>query len=205
MPGKRKRPIKCKADQPLAKKFKTSKESQVTASIHHPILSLYYPQVKSLREYLLQSLPTESRLRRRKFQSIPYWTSHGFNDGCQFKCQGIPTTGHWNLGMGTLPEDTQDLSCLLDTTLIGVSQQSCIQDTFREQEFATFSQQLVAASGSSAGLGTVSQSEVGPRSSLSSPCGTGGNQIALRSASKVVSIILTYSDLDCRFLHLASL
>ena len=157
MPGKRRRPVK--ADQPQAKRAKIMNQPQVAAT--HPILSLYYPQVKLLREYLLQCLPTESRSRRRKIQGI---SSCG-PDYCyardQATSQGSFATGGRSMRVETPSEETQNLAWLLDTTLIGVSQQSCVKDIAREQDFAVFSQRLSTSNDGSDGPATISQSEVG--------------------------------------------
>lgn len=85
----------------------------------HPVISLYYPQVSTLRQYLLQQLPSSSKLRRRRIRSF----------------KAAP---------GAVAEDksaTDQLAILLDTTLVGVPKESVpAVDRSRQRSFAAFTQ-----------------------------------------------------------------
>ncbi|RAK99664.1 telomerase reverse transcriptase [Aspergillus ibericus CBS 121593] len=87
----------------------------------HPVISLYYPQVVSLRQYLLRQIPLSSRSRRRRIVSVrddqpPVGTSNDSRSGAQ-------------------------LAKLLDTTLVGILTETpptCNEE--RRQELAAFTQ-----------------------------------------------------------------
>lgn len=86
----------------------------------HPVISLYYSQVLTLRQYLLRQIPLSSKSRRRRIVSIRH---------------------------GQAPVETNDdggsgqLASFLDTTLIGIltdSHSTCNEK--RRQELAAFTQ-----------------------------------------------------------------
>lgn len=82
----------------------------------HPVISLYYREVLTLRHYLLRQLPTSSKLRRRRIAS---------------------------LGSSTAPEhgETQPLADLLDATLVGVLKQPSPKvDSERQRDYRAFTQ-----------------------------------------------------------------
>lgn len=51
-------------------------ESKASGQILHPLLAHCYPQVKSLKDYLLAALPASSRLRRRRLLSLVESSEH---------------------------------------------------------------------------------------------------------------------------------
>lgn len=132
MGKKRKRPVKgdrapdksSQADLATASTcFKNNSSlSRAHAEEHaHPVISLYYPQVVTLRQYLLRQIPLSSRARRRRIASIrddqpPVRISNDGRSGAQ-------------------------LAKLLDTTLVGILTESpptCNEE--RRQELAAFTQ-----------------------------------------------------------------
>lgn len=128
MGQKRKRPVKHR-DSPPSQTCLTSRASgfrPIKAQANgepiphaHPVISLYYPQVLTLRQYLLQQLPSSSKLRRRRIRS--------------FKAAA-----------GAAAEDknaTDQLANLLDTTLVGAPKESVpAVDRSRHRSFAAFTQ-----------------------------------------------------------------
>lgn len=103
--------------------------------VHHPVISLYYPHVLSLRQYLLRQLPVSSKLRRRRIASLS--PSAGSADQ--------PTHSH------------SDLPRLLDTTLVGVLHDSSpLVSQERQRDLLAFTQ---SQSGSQLGS-TCAQSDV---------------------------------------------
>lgn len=114
----------------------TSDQSPVAtiASIQHPVLSRLYPEVLSLRHYLLSRLPASSRLksRRRKLSQL------GIHPGHQ----------------DTAPRGIDlELGELLDTTLVGVipsSRAERPEDAARQRDgdLESFTQEVATSNGS---------------------------------------------------------
>ncbi|KAI9715739.1 MAG: hypothetical protein M1812_005737 [Candelaria pacifica] len=114
--------------------------------IQHPLLSLYYSSVRTLREYLFHKLPESSKSRRRRILSLPLYE--------EYPCQSAS---------GQLGEQTSDraLSKLLDLTLVGVTGSKPEGTGARLKELASFSQHQTGSTvGSSNGTGVCSQSEL---------------------------------------------
>lgn len=121
MGKKRKRSIKDRGPTPSShisitgsRCFRTSTPNSRETS--HPVISLYYRKVVSLRDYLLQQLPVTSKSRRRRILT---------------------------LGSRTDAESQTSLTLaqLLDSTLVGVLQDSC--PTFasqRQKEYWSFNE-----------------------------------------------------------------
>jgi telomerase reverse transcriptase len=112
MGKKRKRPIKDGHVRENQKQRCTQNNNRVKAanvsgehaSEHsHPVISIYYRQVVTLRQYLLQHIPVSSKSRHRKIASM-----HSYD----------PT------GASRPGELVEGLSKLLDTTLVGVLKES---------------------------------------------------------------------------------
>ena len=127
----------------------------------YPVLSLYYPHISSLRDYLLSRFPKSSKSRRQRLKSIPLWYS---------KRRGHLSSDHpataspsvlYVLSESYLCEE-EELSKLLDTTVIGYGEET----RFSSQEFVprddlkSLSQKLRSTVGSSVGNDNVTQSEV---------------------------------------------
>lgn len=68
MGRKRKRPQKATTpqDAPINKRQRTAATS---VTVEHPVLSRYYRRVVTLRQYLLEELPSSSKARRRRIIS----------------------------------------------------------------------------------------------------------------------------------------
>lgn len=119
------------------------------ASVKHPLLSLYYPQVLTLRNFLLSRLPFSSKSRRRRIESAG--AHHDTSDGVAASEDQSNTQRL---------EDDRALAKLLDATLVGQPDgQSTDRGDCRVRELATFSQKATSTVGSSAGSGTRSQFE----------------------------------------------
>lgn len=81
----------------------------------HPVISQYYREVLTLRQYLLRQLPGSSKLRRRRIASL-------------------------GVSKATDPHD-ESLAGLLDSTLIGVLKQSSPKDdSDRRRDYLAFTQ-----------------------------------------------------------------
>jgi len=104
--------------------------------VKHAVLAQYYPQVYTLREYLLSKLPATSKARRKKIVSV----------------------GKKPQSDGT----TDGLASFLDSTLIGVLKYKDASPEERLKQWATFSQRLDTSDSNLINLsGTgFSQSEV---------------------------------------------
>lgn len=125
MGKKRKRPGKSRGDHgPTAPsqpsitaspgRFKRPKAPNDQTS--HPVISLYYREVLTLRQYLLRQLPVSSKLRRRRIASLD--SSTGAERG------GNP-----------------QLADLLDATLVGVLKHpSPNVDSERQRDYRSFTQ-----------------------------------------------------------------
>ncbi|KAK0126716.1 hypothetical protein ONS95_008298 [Cadophora gregata] len=100
------------------------------------LLTKYYPQVLSLREYLLSKLPVSSRVRRRKILSL------GRKEDSN--------------------KTEQELTRCLDQTLVGVSRFKEVSQDDRWKQWTTFSQKPddSVSFANTSGVGTYSQSEI---------------------------------------------
>lgn len=132
MGQKRKRPVKNGAStstsqsrlSSAAGRFRTKQFPSHGDQIQHPhpVISLYYQQVLTLRQYLLQKLPLTSKSRRRRILSLKSPIARE-KDHRQYE------------------EPAQILANLLDTTLIGVPKEiSPAGDQTRQLDFAAFTQ-----------------------------------------------------------------
>lgn len=124
MGKKRKRPIKSKGLAASSQTSSTAAPGRFKPSVSaapnsqsttHPVISLYYRQVLTLRQYLLNQLPISSKSRRRRIASL----SASSQDGPH--CAA--------------------LSALLDSTLVGVlKERSPSVDSNRQREYRAFTQ-----------------------------------------------------------------
>lgn len=111
-------------------------------TISHPLLSQLYPNLQTLRAYVLLRLPASSRLRRKKIAAIGLQ-----NDDAEKR-----------------PTETElALADLLDTTVVGYSGQTSVKPDDRWGQWTSFSQKVdesyVSLSEGLAG-GHFSQNEV---------------------------------------------
>lgn len=122
-----------KRKRPARQKNHLQSQVHGQTPVHHPVISLYYRQVVSLRQYLLGQLPVSSKVRRRRLASLGT----------------VGAAQHDDLrGPAQLPE----LVRLLDTTLVGVLHQSPVTVSQERREDLVQSQSQLGS--------TCSQSEV---------------------------------------------
>lgn len=95
-------------------RFESSKGSVARGNHTHPVISLYYRQVLSLRQYLLSQLPVTSKLRRRRITAL----------------RASPDR-----------TNVQPLADLLDTTIVGLLKESSPTiDSQRQKDYRAFTQ-----------------------------------------------------------------
>lgn len=104
-PRKRKRPVSAdhvSTDDPPSKRIKDRSQTsgKEKGLIQHPVLSHYYPEIQTLRDYIIAQLPSSSRLRRRKVAAV----------GVVNNPSGAPQS-----------DVERSLGTLLDTTLVGIT------------------------------------------------------------------------------------
>ncbi|PYH78935.1 hypothetical protein BO82DRAFT_316347, partial [Aspergillus uvarum CBS 121591] len=128
MGKKRKRPVKGKHAQGHSSQTRittastgfrnpSSCSSDHATRLTHPVISLYYQRVVTLRQFLLRQIPSVSRSRRRKIVSIRTDPAEGAYDSCS--------------------DSHRELAILLDSTLVGITQDpSPARDHERSQELA---------------------------------------------------------------------
>jgi telomerase reverse transcriptase len=104
--------------------------------VKEALLAQFYPQVLSLREFLISKLPPSSKVRRKKILSV---------------------------GKRPDSEVDQKLCKHLDQTLVGVSKHKGVSQEERWQQWTTFSQKAddSISFANLTGVGIFSQSEVG--------------------------------------------
>ncbi|KAI9814837.1 MAG: hypothetical protein M1827_003103 [Pycnora praestabilis] len=120
------------------------REDAPNTAVQHLLLSLYYPKVITLRTFLQSKLPVSSKTRRQRLATA------GYHDV-------LPNDGN------IIPENGSDnaLAALLDTSLVGIPNESEGDHESRMEELASFSQQHEdSMHDSSMGCGICSQSEV---------------------------------------------
>jgi telomerase reverse transcriptase len=110
--------------------------SRKDSVVKEALLAQFYPQVFSLREYLISKLPPNSKVRRRKILSV---------------------------GKNPDSEADQKLSEFLDQTLVGVAKHQGVSQAERWRQWTTFSQKADESTpfANLSGAGLFSQSEVG--------------------------------------------
>ena len=163
MGNKRKRPQREIAQPQKRLKLNAVKNcsSHRSKIVQHPTLSLFYPNVCSLKEYLLSRLECSASKARVE--------RNADRDNAHTKC---------NLGgvfeVKTEPGDDDTVGRLLNQTLVcHVETSATAQAGTLDEDFVAFSQQSHSTSGSSIQDGTVSQAEVSitlPVLSFSLPC-----------------------------------
>lgn len=119
--------------------------------VRHPVLSLYYPRVTTLRNFLLSSLPAASKVRHRKIASLGFVREEQPQRRTLVSSVASDTHSH-----------TEALPSLLDKTLIGVAKEhGALVEQERKKDFVVFSQSQYRSSLVSSGkVPDCSQSEV---------------------------------------------
>lgn len=115
-------------------------------ALKHALLSQYYPEILTLRHYLLLKLPSSSKIRRKKIAAVGLISSSTDN---------------------AISDVELDVATLLDTTLVGQTQKTKDVGNERWAQWTNFSQRgddsYVTLSDGVAGA-VFSQSEVGSNS-----------------------------------------
>lgn len=162
MAGKRKRHRPHKSDEGSRKRVcdRTNRPTPIAAS--HPTLSLYYPQILTLRDFVLSRLPASSKSRRRKVA--------GIKEEISTPCTSVASVGLRHLECPQSSEGCNEdeeenlLAKLLDSTLVCVRpREPRLTSQSREKDFQAFSQQNDGADESSLLEGNTPQSEVNHR------------------------------------------
>jgi telomerase reverse transcriptase len=144
-----------------AERLDCSNGETSVGAISHPLLSLYYPRVVTLRQYLVSALPRSSKGRKRRIASLCHEVDNKLKP--KFENKRLPDTQHRDLD----EEDRQVLARLLDETLVGQTGVSGDEEKASQRllELETFSQAIASTAGpstvgSTAGSRTSSLSEV---------------------------------------------
>lgn len=109
-----KKNVKRKYHENDALENKKIKHNHVTSLVKRDLLQQHYPYVQTLREYLLERLPSTSRLRRRKIANVSY------QEGAD--------------------NDQNRLCRLLDTCLVCFDERKLEKDPTRWEQWVSFSQ-----------------------------------------------------------------
>lgn len=130
------------------------------SQLKHPTLCLYYEQVSTLREYLLDALPASSRSRRRKIAAIGLQTSkyHNLPNGTA-RPTGTAVSKSGNKSdefCEMISKNEANLKSLLDTTLV-----CTVQKGSKVNDNASLSQHAHSTDENSFEEGISSISEVG--------------------------------------------
>ncbi len=102
--------------------------------IHHPVLSIYYPRLLSLRAYLLSRLPGSSKIHRRRLAGLG-----------RFEGEGAAAAHAEAVGLSV--DEAVEIARLLDTTVVGLTSPSQVGHRYvnhidgRPEEIPTVSQQ----------------------------------------------------------------
>ena len=159
MAGKRKRNRPPKVDEGSRKRVCRNANNSTPIATSHPTLSLYYPQILTLRDYLLSKLPPSSKSRRRKIANIkkgagPRSTVRQSSKSSHEESSQSSQGGHF--------DEHASLVRLLDRHLV-CRRHHVHQPAWqtRGKDFQAFSQKNNGADESSLLEGHTSQSEVG--------------------------------------------
>ncbi|PGH05494.1 hypothetical protein AJ79_06801 [Helicocarpus griseus UAMH5409] len=163
MTRRRKRPANTSAVTELpSKRVKDDHQASTDGSTHHPVLSLYYPRVVTLRTYLRNQLPASSRSRRKKVASIGLETKNGLHHPTPLCSTPTVATQPTGTRVQQANEEIQILADVLDSTLVGVLKEpDCAVTSNRRKEFAAYTQSQVRSSLECTDIGaTTSQSDI---------------------------------------------
>ncbi|OKL61688.1 hypothetical protein UA08_02399 [Talaromyces atroroseus] len=112
MGKKRKRPQKTAASQAThPQKIPRINNDKAAAAHEHPVLSRYYPRVVTLRQYLLEELPSSSKARRRQVLTLGK-PKHARSTDISVSTSEKPTQRNEGTDM--------NLAHFLDSTLVGI-------------------------------------------------------------------------------------
>lgn len=156
MAEKRKRPTKDPALTDLQSSKHARDDKPLDGSIYHPVLSLYYSRVVTLRTFLCEQLPLSSKSRKKKVASLGLEKRNSFDQ---------PPYPSASQEVGTrfkTDEEIQDLAGTLDSTLVGILREhDNTINVSRQKEFASFTQSQALSSLECTDVGaTTSQPDV---------------------------------------------
>ncbi|KLJ10847.1 hypothetical protein EMPG_09861 [Blastomyces silverae] len=157
MARKRKRPTNDLLPLPELPKHARADKPQ-DGSIYHPVLSLYYPRVVTLRTFLYEQLPLSSKSRRKKVASLGLEKREGSGQ----PRPDTPSPSKVGAGVERTKEEIQALAGTLDSTLVGILKEpDTAVNISRQKEFAAFTQSQVRSSLECTDIGaTTSQSDI---------------------------------------------
>ncbi|KAL9578805.1 MAG: hypothetical protein Q9212_005488, partial [Teloschistes hypoglaucus] len=155
MTGKRKRHRPRKSDIAPYKRARHDVASTTFDQVTHPTLSLYYPRILTLRNYILSRLPPSSKKRRRRLIALK---CDAVTEGNISKASSDPNIQSSQSFQSTVVDA---LGRLLDRTLVcNRDDESRVDVQDREQDFRVFSQRHDGADESSLLEPGTSQSEI---------------------------------------------
>ncbi|KAL8771820.1 MAG: hypothetical protein Q9194_004766 [Teloschistes cf. exilis] len=135
MTGKRKRHRPQKSDIAPCKRARHDIPSTTLDQVTHPTLSLYYPRILTLRNYILSRLPPSSKKRRRRVIALRGDAVTGANTS---KASSDPNIQSGQCSRSTVVDA---LGSFLDRTLVCKrDDESRVDVQDREQDFRVFSQ-----------------------------------------------------------------
>lgn len=141
MAEKRKRPTKDPVLTDLPSSKHAREDKPLDGSIYHPVLSLYYSRVVTLRTFLCEQLPLSSKSRKKKVASLGLEKRNSFDQ---------PPYPSASQEVGTrfkTDEEIQDLAGTLDSTLVGILREhDNTINVSRQKEFASFTQSQALSS-----------------------------------------------------------
>lgn len=153
MTGKRKRHRPAKSVAVPSKRLRKDGTGPVSsnAAVTHPTLSLYYPRIQTLRDFVLEKLPASSKKRRRKIAAV-----NCHENVVKVRCERKPQIN----SDSTFDHDAM-LAKLLDRTLVCVRHdEPRIEVKARELDWNLFSQKREGVDESSMLESGTPQSEV---------------------------------------------
>ncbi|OJD24892.1 hypothetical protein ACJ73_03741 [Blastomyces percursus] len=156
MARKRKRPTNDLLLPGLPKHARGDKPQD--GSIYHPVLSLYYRRVVTLRTFLYEQLPLSSKSRRKKVASLGLEKREGSGQPLPYSFS--PSKA--GVGVDRTNEKIQALAGNLDSTLVGIlTEPDSAVNISRQKELAAFTQSQARSSLECTDIGaTTSQSDI---------------------------------------------
>ncbi|KAL2388638.1 hypothetical protein RJ035_003062, partial [Blastomyces gilchristii] len=155
MARKRKRPSNDLPVPGLPKHARGDKPQD--GSIYHPVLSLYYPRVVTLRTFLYEQLPLSSKSRRKKVASLGQEKREGSSQPPSYSLSPSKV----GVRVERTNEEIQNLARTLDSTLVGILKEpDSAVNISRQKEFTAFTQSQARSSLECTDIGaTTSQSD----------------------------------------------
>ena len=152
---KRKRPSKGVSSEGAVK---CQKVEEALVIPNHGLLSLYYPNVSSLRTYILSRFPKSSRSRKQRLRSVTFWNKARETNGNP--CQAELGTAIFPTSSSLL--ENERLAQLLDETIIGygLEVQKCLPALQARGDLRALTDEFISSTKSSEGSNNVDEPEV---------------------------------------------